>query len=270
MVNHGFVLVPLYIYPNPGTWDPLFNAAKANPNVTFQVVVNPNSGPGEGSCPDTNFINVTSHLNAIPNIQTLAYVHTADRYDCGPDGTWICPCSRPASELETEITTYQNWPTADCSTDNTKDIHIGGIFFDESPSLANCTDYMSEVTSFAKNTLTNGNTVLFNAGTQVDDAYWNIADYINVFEGTEAAYDSADIGSLDGEGVYHPQATMILHDYSDGSDILQRDVETILSAERDAMAGLYITDLDVYSAFGNNWDEFVGQMAKVVEANKAS
>ena len=74
MVNHAFILLPLYIYPLPGAWDPLFNAAKANPTVTFQAVINPYSGPN-GPCPDASYINATSYLNTIPNIKTLAYVH---------------------------------------------------------------------------------------------------------------------------------------------------------------------------------------------------
>jgi len=38
MVNYGFILVPLYIYPYPlSLWQPLFNVAASYPNVTFQV-----------------------------------------------------------------------------------------------------------------------------------------------------------------------------------------------------------------------------------------
>jgi len=129
---------------------------------------------------------------------------------------------------------------------------------------------MSDATAFVKSTFTHGgNTVLFNAGTAVDDAYWSIADYINVFENTEVAYDTADIGALDGEGTHYSQSTLILYNYTDGSE-LERDVDTILSRQRDTMAGLYITDSDVYSAFGSNWDAFVAQVATVVLTNMAS
>ena len=271
MTNYGFILLPLYIYPLPGAWDPLFTAAKANPDVTFQAVINPWTGPGAGDCPDASYINATSYLNSIPNIKTLGYVHTAAQWDCGPDADWIRPCTQPLSALEANITKYQNWPTSDCSTNNADDVHIDGIFFDEAPDYANCTSYMSNITAFAKKTLTHGgNTVLFNAGVQVDAAYWSIADYINVFENTEAVYDTADIGALDGDGSYHSQSTMILYDYTDGSNILQRDVNTILNQQKDAMAGLYITNSDVYSSFGNNWNAFVDQVAAVVQTNMAS
>ncbi|TKA38988.1 hypothetical protein B0A55_13797 [Friedmanniomyces simplex] len=129
---------------------------------------------------------------------------------------------------------------------------------------------MSDATSFAKTTLTRGSTVLFNAGQAVDATFWGIADYINVLEDTEAAYDSADIGALDGEGEYHAQSTMILYDYTDGPAVLERDVGTILGVQRDAMAGLYVTDLGVFDRFPTNFTGFVGEVARVVEANMAA
>ncbi|KAK5696717.1 hypothetical protein LTR97_008021 [Elasticomyces elasticus] len=267
MVNYGFILVPLYIYPLPGAWDGLFKVAKTYPSVTFQAVINPDTGPGDSACPNSDFITSMAELNSIPNIQTLAYVHTAANFDCGP-GTWICPATQPQSALENNITKYQNWNIPGKCTD--ADVHIDGIFFDEAPSDANATTYMSDITSFAKSTLTRGSTVLFNAGQAVDPAYWSIADYINVLEDTEVAYDSADIGALNGEGKYHAQTTIILHDYASGPAILERDVSTILSTGRDAMAGLYITDLDVYNKLPTNFTGFAEEVAKVVAANAAA
>ncbi|KAF2764262.1 hypothetical protein EJ03DRAFT_321482 [Teratosphaeria nubilosa] len=264
MVNYGFILVPLYIYPLPGAWDQLFQAAKTYPEVTFQAVINPDTGPS-GPCPNSDYINATAYLNKYSNIQTLAYVHTAAQYDCGAEADYICPCTQPLSALRSNITDYQNWNIHGKCTK--QDIHLDGIFFDEAPSDGNCSSYMSNATSFARSTLTRGSTVLFNAGEAVDSTYWSIADYINVFEDTEAAYDTADIGALDGEGKYHGQTTMIIHSYTDGADIVARDVNTILNVTNDAMAGLYITDLDVYSEFPTNWMGFVGQVAKVVEKN---
>ncbi|KAK3109787.1 hypothetical protein LTR53_016575 [Teratosphaeriaceae sp. CCFEE 6253] len=267
MVNLGFILVPLYIYPLPNAWDALFSAAKAYPSVTFQAVINPDTGPGDSDCPNSDYVTAMAALNAIPNIQTLAYVHTAARFDCGPYGTWICPCTQEPSALEANITKYQNWNVAGGQCGNA-DVHIDGVFFDEAPSDANCSAYMSDATAFAKSTLTRGSTVLFNSGQAVDPSFWAIADFINVLEDTEAAYDTADIGALDGEGVYHAQTTMILHTYTDGPAILRRDVQTILGVERDAMAGLYITDLDVYNKLPTNFTGFVGEVAAVVADNK--
>ena len=57
-----------------GAWDPLFDVARANPSVPFEVVINPNSGPN-GPCPNSDFINATSILRQIPNVKLLGYVH---------------------------------------------------------------------------------------------------------------------------------------------------------------------------------------------------
>ena len=267
MVNYGFILLPLYIYPTPGAWDPLFNAAKANPSVTFYAVVNPANGPGASTCPDSNYITALNSLTSISthNIKTLAYVHTAYKYNCGSSGTDICTCSAPLSELEANITKYQNWPTAGCA--GAKDIHVDGVFIDEAPSTSSCVDYMRSATSFAKSTLTHGNTVLFNAGTSVDSVYWSIADYINVFENTEAVYDRTNIGALDGNGKYAQQATLLIYGHKSAAKTLNKDVNTILSSKNDAIAGLYISDKSVYSAFGSNWGTFVSDVAAVVKAN---
>jgi hypothetical protein len=42
------VLLPLYVYPSTGAWDAVYNAAAAYPDVTFRLIVDPDSGPGAG------------------------------------------------------------------------------------------------------------------------------------------------------------------------------------------------------------------------------
>ncbi|KAK4913680.1 hypothetical protein LTR49_018014 [Elasticomyces elasticus] len=270
MVNYGFILVPLYIYPLPGAWDGLFNVAKTFPSVTFQVVINPDTGPGESACSNSDFITSMAELNSNlqhPNTRMCSHRCKFRLWTRNLD----LPChtaTQPQSALENNITKYQNWNSAGKCTD--ADVHIDGIFFDEAPSDTNATTYMSDITSFAKSTLTRGSTVLFNAGQAMDPAYWSIADYINVLEDTEVAYDGADIGALNGEGEFHAQTTIILHDYASGPTILERDVSTILSTTRDAMAGLYITDLDVYNKLPTNFTGFAREVAKVVAANTAA
>ena len=269
MVNPGFVLLPLYIYPSLNAWKPLFDAAAANPSLIFQAVINPNSGPGSGPCPNIDYINALATLNSYPNIRTLAYVHTASRYDCGPNQNWICPGTRDLSLLRADITTYQNWSNGGCAAQ--KDIHIGGIFFDEAPTGPDKLDYMRNITTFARNTLTNGKTILFNAGVQVDPGYWAIADFINVFENTVAAYDVADIGALDGNGIYSHQATLLIHTYTHNTAREIDDIETIMDFENDGIAGLFITDVTVannpYGSFPARWTTFVSNVARIVGEN---
>lgn len=97
--NKPFVLVPLYIYPFPTAWEPLYVAADAHPELDFLVVVNPNSGPGPGVLPDDNYIEALARLTAAPNVKVIGYVH----------------CSygkRLLDELVAEVSAYRGWTHA--------------------------------------------------------------------------------------------------------------------------------------------------------------
>lgn len=94
--NKPFVLVPLYIYPFPTAWDPLYVAAESHPELDFLVVVNPNSGPGADILPDANYIEALARLTAAPNVKVIGYVH----------------CSygkRLLDELVAEVSAYRGW-----------------------------------------------------------------------------------------------------------------------------------------------------------------
>ncbi|KAL8684158.1 MAG: hypothetical protein Q9224_006561, partial [Gallowayella concinna] len=73
------ILLPLYVYPGEGAsaWSDVFSTISSHPNVQFEVVVNPNSGPGTTSFPtDPNIIAGVSKLNSFPNVHTVGYVLT--------------------------------------------------------------------------------------------------------------------------------------------------------------------------------------------------
>lgn len=91
-----FILVPLYIYPSRDAWAPLLSAARQHPTLEFVVVVNPANGPGSGSAPDSNYIQVLQDLRSLPNIKLIGYVY------CG----WG---KRPEAELECDIRAYKAW-----------------------------------------------------------------------------------------------------------------------------------------------------------------
>lgn len=270
MVN-PFVLLPLYIYPTPGAWAPLTSAAKAHPDVTFYAVINPANGPGAGSCPDSSYTDAIRELSGAPNsnIKTLAYVHTANSYNCGDSGSDICTCSAPLDELMGNITTYEGWSASSSCADNAQDLRVDGVFMDEAPASSECVDYMQSATSFAKSTLGQEATVLFNAGASVDETYWSIADYINVFENSEAEYDGLNVASLSEGGKYSDQSTLMIYDYDSGSRRLRRDVGALMSGQGKSVTGLYISDGNGYDAFPSNWNSFVKDVAAVVRRSKA-
>lgn len=272
MVNYASVLIPLYIYPSPPTlWDPLFQAARNHPNTTFRAVINPDSGPGSGSCPSQDFITAFSELNSIPNIQSLAYVHTAARYsesDC--DG--ICVCTQPIADVEANITTYKNWSTSNCTggeNNTVLDLHIDGIFFDEAPQTATSQhlDYMQQISTFARQTLPQSNsTLLFNVGAQPDAGFWELANYISVFEGTEADLRNVNLTAASGGNAN--QTTLIVQKYQSNETQLLADVNALLSVQSGAaFAGLFVSDWDVYDAFSALWVGFVGDIDMVGAAN---
>ena len=71
-----FVMIPLYFYPDDGAtaWNPVFSAISSHPKVQFQVIINPDSGPGSGQYPDVNFITGVSKLNSYKNVKLVGYV----------------------------------------------------------------------------------------------------------------------------------------------------------------------------------------------------
>lgn len=182
--NKPFVLVPLYIYPFPTAWDPLYVAAGSHPELDFLVVVNPNSGPGADILPDANYIEALARLTAAPNVKVIGYVH----------------CSygkRLLDELVAEVSAYRGWAHASerredgkvcfsqpqpcvppgVSADASKAakaakglghvvstrtdpllqaIVVDGIFFDEVPSSTVFVQYMTSLANATKTILNRG------------------------------------------------------------------------------------------------------------------
>lgn len=46
-VSSTGIIIPLYVWPtDDSTWSPVYEAVSMHPNIWFQVIVNPDSGPG--------------------------------------------------------------------------------------------------------------------------------------------------------------------------------------------------------------------------------
>ena len=115
-VLSSFVLLPLYIYPSPTAWAPVYDAVQNNPTVKFQIVVNPNSGPGAYP-PDASYIDGVSKLNSYPNVLTIGYVATT--YGQRPYANGKCLAS--LLETQNRPTTAPFWST---NTVLSRDIRI--------------------------------------------------------------------------------------------------------------------------------------------------
>jgi hypothetical protein len=81
------------------------------------VVVNPASGPGVGSGPDSNYTREIPRLNSYANVRTVGYVSTS----------WT---NREISLALQDITTYSAWSR----NATVKGLGMRGIFLDETPA----------------------------------------------------------------------------------------------------------------------------------------
>ncbi|KAH6896745.1 Spherulation-specific family 4 [Thelonectria olida] len=161
------VLIPLYIYPLEGAWEPLFTLARACPKVLFVAVVNPCNGPGVESLPDASYTAAIRTMNEIPNIMPVGYVHCT--YG-----------ARPLDSIIKDVDIYRGW------NDN---FRIDGVFIDETPSDPNTASYLKSVADHTRSTwretLGRSAHVVYNPGVVVDRLFFDDADSVVVFEQSE-------------------------------------------------------------------------------------
>ena len=172
-----FILLPLYLYPSTSAsaWSNVTAAIEAYPKVQWQVIVNPNSGPGTtgGSPADPNYITAIAKLNSYTNVQTLGYVDT--QYT-----------QRAYSAVTTDINTYASW-----SDYPNADISIAGIFFDDVNNTASdpVYTYMHNASTYAYATVPSDVTpVVFNPGSLAPTQLFDYCDTMVEFENTFANY----------------------------------------------------------------------------------
>ncbi|KAI4921401.1 hypothetical protein J4E85_008746 [Alternaria conjuncta] len=202
------ILLPLYVYPSAGAWEPLYTAAKAHKNVDFNVIINPCSGPCMGSLPDQVYLDEVPKLRAYPNIRTLGYVAT-DYAD------------KPIESLLAEIDTYARWP----KVTNISKMRVDGIFLDETPSTFDEDDYEYLKTAnqaIKNNTAFSDRFIAHNPGliptsiltspTVLQESYLNLTDLTVVFEETFDKWLDRDIMvPLQAHKIRRSKLAVILH-----------------------------------------------------------
>jgi hypothetical protein len=140
------IILPLYIYPMQNSWEPLYNACvfrkdrplkhrkelifhrlNATSDTNYTIIVNPESGPGNDSLPNDDYLPAIQRLNAFSNARTVGYVRT--NYT-----------SRPLADVLQDISTYSGW------ANGSQGIQMHGIFFDEAVHVysAEAAEYMKE------------------------------------------------------------------------------------------------------------------------------
>ncbi|KUJ17439.1 uncharacterized protein LY89DRAFT_644923 [Mollisia scopiformis] len=247
------VLVPLYIYPDPLAWDPLFAAVANNSAVNFTVIINPNSGPGVPGL-DANYTRDIPRLNAYPNVLTVGYVST--NYT-----------NRDLSLIFDDIDTYVSWS----QNVSTKGLGMRGIFLDETPNQwtpAAGQFYDSIATVIRSSTGLGADPLIIHNPGSIPDPQFLTSSSANVtvvFEGSYTSYQqyssSKSIGAVQKSAkVKREQLAAIVYDFPDGED-----TKGFLEDLRRRVGNLFITgdgvDGDVYAGWWDEWEGWVGNMS---------
>ncbi|POR39125.1 Spherulin-4 [Tolypocladium paradoxum] len=243
-MDQPFVVVPLYIYPLEGAWEPLFEAAAAHPEMRFVAIINPDSGPGQTPLPDASYMAALKRLSEIPNIRALGYVH----------------CSygkRPVHTIKADIDVYRDWNGC---------LELGGIFFDETPSDARYVQFMATLAGHTKSTwqrhLGKDGTVVYNPGVVVGRGYFEHPDYVVVFEQSQDHWNRSFVH----QGLQHAsvearaKSVAIVH----SSSTTGAKVEALARQVRSfGVTGIFVTDEQAggYTKWPATWKQFAEAMA---------
>lgn len=238
MVKPMSIAFPLYIYPSIGAWSPLFNAITENPSTNFNVIVNPNSGPGS-AVPDSDYIKGVSQLNSYDNVNLFGYVHT----------TWG---ARNISDIEAEISLYELWANY-----SKADIHVDGIFLDEAPSDTKFVEYMSNITKYTKATLASTAIVWSNPGVAVDASLYEAVDIVNAYENSWDHW-ARHGGKKSIPAALRAKSTIMIHSYDGTSKQVQAHTDALVDAGY--QSGLLTTDSS-YTSFSPLLSTYVESVA---------
>lgn len=225
-------LLPLYVYPSwQGWWNNIYSAINANPNLEFQVIINPSNGPGGSSAGyNSDYISGVAKLNSYPNVHTFGYVHTS--YN-----------NRSTADVNQDTSYWANWNTYTAAN-----ISIHGIFFDETPNWtgqqgANDVSYMSNITRYASSLFkpnTSNFQIMYNVGQACNHPEYfdnTMADYIIVFENYASQYSSSALQNNVPAGKA-AKASFLLHDYNNsGSSLPASNVQQWLKSWANAGIG---------------------------------
>ncbi|KAL2112110.1 hypothetical protein VUR80DRAFT_8581 [Thermomyces stellatus] len=243
------ILLPLYIYPQDGSWEPLLAAAAAYSAVDFTVIVNPDSGPGVASLPDENYIDALRSLGSYSNVNLLGYIR------CGYG-------DREIDEIDADIATYAGWESEFASLgDGGATVELQGVFVDEVPAEMEYVDLMSHITESVRDAWENGMyreaTVVYNPGVVIDRMFYEHADSVVAFEDAEAerAVFMSD-GLADVDWYNRGKTGAIVHTYSGTWNDLQELVREVADS---GLESLFVTDQagGIYNKWPSMWTSLV-------------
>lgn len=232
------VILPLYIYPLGDAWEPLYDALNATSSLNYTIIVNPDSGPGDSSLPNEDYLPAIQRLNSFPNARTVGYVRTG--YG-----------NRILDDVIQDIRTYSGW------ANSSQGIEMHGIFFDEAPHeyTAEHATYMQEANNAVRDAtgIQGEKTIIHNPGVIPDSGLdLDTTDITVVFEQSFNEYETLedDLTSLSGD---RSEYSFMVHSVPSKTN-MQKFVDSLsLHAEY-----LFVTtaDTNYYEAFSASWGGF--------------
>ncbi|KAK4218509.1 cell surface protein [Rhypophila decipiens] len=266
------VVMPLYIYPLPGkdSWQPLYDAIAAHPQVDFLIVVNPNSGPGEEPLPSTDYMREVPKLNAFPNVTTVGYIAI----------TWA---RKSLDDVKKEIDRYAGWDQKACQDLEIEGLYLEGIYLDETPNHVSehAKSYLKELTGYVKGLegLRGERLVIHNPGTPPEGplSAFGSPDLVCVSEEPHHRYIHSEVQSRietyslpHDKTLFQVSGVPLGHVAATTKRILARSAAQGSSAAGNGARTaryIFVTDLekDFYESFGESWGCFVRTVAEVVD-----
>ncbi|PSN59492.1 hypothetical protein BS50DRAFT_508298 [Corynespora cassiicola Philippines] len=253
------IILPLYVYPTAGAWNPLYEAARKYDDVEFNVIVNPCSGPCVGSLPDQIYLDEIPKLRTFDNIRTLGYVAT--NYT-----------TKSIDNVLKEIDAYANWPK---TANNTK-LKVDGIFFDETPSTYNVGqyEYLKKASQAVKNgTRFRDRFVVHNPGlispallasrNFTTYSYLNLSDITVVFEETFSKWlDASTFDALHSHKLPTSQLAVILHSLP---NLSKRVLDFVVQQVEETADWLFLTNVGVKDEYYHGFSPIFENLVKAVD-----
>ncbi|KAF1927977.1 uncharacterized protein M421DRAFT_5640 [Didymella exigua CBS 183.55] len=235
------IIAPSYAFPDAGSWNILYDAIVEHQDVKFTVIINPDDGPGNGTRPSSEYVDVLNALEVYPHVQTLGYIRT-DR------GT------RDNATVRAEIATYSEWSKF-------QDLKLNGIFFDQTPykDEADASEYLRNISATVRHSegFLEPKLVVHNPGCVPDvGLVLYRADMIVVFEGAYSDLPSREqlsnsVKKLEQHSLHRQNFGLLIHSTpTTTGDVRLRKV---VDNARRSVEWLYITDLteNVYDGYGS-------------------
>lgn len=231
------IIVPLYIYPEPSAWNPLFALLNDFPNQPITLIINPNSGPFHPNLPKRYFPAIRQ-LRQFRQVTLLGYIASK----------WL---AKSADEVVKEIQAYAAWDA---------DVGMDGIFFDESTYSADgiptYTQY-SECVHAQKWPHHENGLVVLNPGCIPHAGYYAISDIIVVLENSYPESVSLKQRLLEHSRLPDPHTgrsnaskmAAMVH----SCDSEEEAQEIIRFAKDSKWQGFFVTATDGYTSFGEDF-----------------